>query len=329
MKIGQISRVVGNTQRADLLSALAYIIKKYPFFGAAEFSEEPYSYDVYNVQGDIGSANGSRRAIDAAAGSDTFEPSKESGTQRAYSFEFGIDKAYLNDLNVGITAEGLKRQINARQLRNFMRVAYDVLYDMVNGDGVLSNKQILGFKNLIKDVAASSGQTAAFGFTQAEIHASLHQFAMQLDVSDEGVLRVFDEELRKVLGLIEGDPVLVMNPYMAARMTTIAKKLGAYTQGTNDFGMPYEKFGNAAIVPVPLTVLPQTESDGSNSDCSSIYAVEFNEVDGVRYATNTGFEFQNFEWTEAKPSGKTRVDFIGNLKLEDIKKIHRVSRLRL
>lgn len=324
MKISQLSRAINGQDKFNRI--LAFILAQYKYFQVAEFSSEPLSYSSHPVKADVGDTNGSRRIINGILEKFVYSPSDGNGVQKTYGYEYEIDRAYLADLDVSITADGLRRQIEGEQIRLAKQVAFDVLFDMINGDG---NTQILGLKNLIKDVADSSGQTSVFGLTQAQLQSSLLQMSMQLNLSDKVALRIFEEELIKVFTESGDNSVLVVNPLMHARLASVAKELNSYTELKTDFGKPIDAIAGHMILPVPLAALPQTESDGTNSDCSSIFVVDFNETDGVRYATNSGFYFVDFENLETKPTGKSRLEFIGNTKIEDAKKIKRLSRIRL
>ncbi len=307
---------------------LTFLLQAFKILEVMEFGYEPFSFDNYPVKEDVGDTDNSARAINAAAKKFTYSPSKASDTQRAYAFEWEIDSAYLNDLDIGaITPEGLRRRIENEQLRLAKKVVGDVLHDIFNGDGVTTD--ILGLATMIKDVASSSGQASFQGLTQAQIHASLIQIGVQLSLANEATLRSYEEDVTAEIADMGGNPVMIMNNKMFARHTAIAKKLNLYGQTTTAFGSTIDMFGNTKMIPVPLKYLPQTESDGTNSDCSSIYLVDYNEVDGLRIATNSGLKFTDFENLESTPGGKSRLEFIGNHKLEDMKKVKRLSRIRL
>ncbi|HBO60544.1 TPA: hypothetical protein DD449_02590 [Candidatus Berkelbacteria bacterium] len=309
-------------------SLLAKVLSLFQLFQVMEFSQEPFSYLTYPAKPDVGDDDNSARVINADAKKFTYAPTSGSGTQRAYSFEYWIDAAYLADLKIGaITNEGLRRQLQNEQLRLFVKLASDVLYDMMNGDGAAPH--ILGLKTFIKDTADETGQTSVFGFTQAQLFSSLVQVSMTLDLNNVVQLRKFDELLTRVLAEMAGSPTLVMNSLVFARMTQIAKVLNMYGTTLSDFGKPIDMYGNYKMVPVPLKYLPNTETDGENTDLNSIFVIDYDEATGVRYATNTGFAFQDFDVVSETPSGKTRADFVGNLKCEDIKQIRRLSRIKL
>ncbi len=324
MKINQVSRAENGQDKFNRI--LAFILSSYPFFQVAEFSLETFSYDTYPQKPDVGDNRGSRRSINGDLKNFVYSPSKGGATQKAYGYEYVVDRAYTEDLNVGKTPDGLRRELEREQIRLAKQVVDDIIYDMINGDG---NDQILGLATLIKDAADSSGQAEAFGLTKAQIHTSLKQMNVTLDVTDKALLRSFEEELIKVFTKMSTNAVLVMNESVYPRMSSVAKELSAYTETKSDFSKPISQIDGRKMVPVPDVALPQTESDTIDGKSSSIYIIDFNETDGFRYATNSGFFFKDFENIEEKPSGKSRFEFIGNSKLENVKSIKRLSRIRI
>jgi|GEM_PF-1523196 len=326
MNIYQASNASMGTDKGKRI--LSFILQNFVIFQIMEFGIEPFDFTSYPVKEDVGDADNSARAINAELKKFVYAPSKGGETQRAYGFEYDIDEVYLNDLELGnITNEALRRRIENEQIRLAKKVGGDLLTDVFGGDGV--SPKILGFKNMIKDVADSSGQSSFLGLTVDQIHASLVQVGLQLSLSDEATLRAYEETLTREISDMGGNPVLIMNNYMFARHTAIAKKLNLYGQVETAFGKTIDTFGNTKMIPVPLKYLPQTESDGTHNDCSSIFLAEYNEVDGLRVATNSGFKFTDFKELETKPSGKSRLTFTGNHKIEDMKKLKRLSRIRL
>lgn len=306
---------------------LAYILKIFTAFQVIEFSQESFSFDTYPISPDVGNETSSRRNINDVLNKFVYAPNKGNGTQVPYGFEFECDKVYLNDLDIGaITPDGLRRRLEGNQLKLAKKVGGDVLYDMINGLG--ANGQILGLANIIKDVANADGQDEIYKLTKEQVQSMLVQVGIQLDLSDKVLLRTFEEMLiRETADML--NPVLIMNNFLHARMTSIAKILSSYSTTLNDFGKSIEKFGNLTMVKVPANIMPFTEADGNANKSSSIYAVDYNEVDGVRVATNSGFDFTDFATLETKPSGKTRLEFTGNTKIEDPKKLRRFSRIQM
>lgn len=325
MKINQASSSPNAPEKLNAI--LAYILGQLVPFQYLEFSQEPTSFRSYP---DLPEYTGgtAARALNEDLDNFVFSPNPSGGTQKFYGFENMIDQTYLNDLKLGnITDQGLRRQIENEQLRLALRVASEVLTDLIGGSGI--GNVLLGWKSLVADVADASLQSEVYGFTKAQIHASLVRADVQLDLSNDVTLRTFEELLTRELAGMGGSPVMHMNNYVFARMTSIAKKLGVYGTSVNDFGKPVDQFGNYKMVPVGLKYLPQTEDDGGTNVSSSIYIIDHNEADGLRYATNAGFLFTDFATLDEKPTGKSRLEFYGQLKIEDMKKFKRVSRVRL
>lgn len=309
-------------------SILAYILQEYPFLGSVEFGLEPFEFMTYPAAPDVAEALTAERTINNGLNQFVYSPSSSSNTQKAYGYELKVDQAYLNDLASGVTTpEQLKRRLENEQLRLAKKVASRVITHMFSGSG--AGAQILGFSNFVKDVADETGQTSVFGLTAAQIHSMLTQVGLTLDLAFEKDLYYFKEILQRALAEMGGTPAIVCNSHMAIRMNSIAEKLRLNGTITSPFGKVINTFGDSPILSVPLAALPFDESDGENSDCTSIHLVKYDEIDGVRYATNAGFKFTDFATIETQPQGLSRLEFYGNLKVEDAKKYRRLSRVRL
>ena len=324
MKINQVSLTSNNP--AKHAAILTYVLTKFKALQFFEFSQEPFIFPSYPVTEDINDAS-SAREINGALNSAVYAPSSGGGSQKAYGYEIEIDKAYLNDLKIGAaTSAGLIKQIEGEQLRLARKVLGDVITDIFNGTG--ANKQILGLNNFCKDVDSADQQAAYLGLTQAQVHSCLQRVDLTLDLNDRGLLLEFDQILREAVADMGGSPTLVMNARMFAVMGSVAKALGAYTQGTNDFGKPVDMYDSIPMASVANSYMPFNEADGVENKATSLHLVNFNEADGVRYATNSGLDFTDFENLETKPSGKSRLEFIGNFKIEDPTNYKRLARIR-
>jgi hypothetical protein len=326
MNIYQASDSSMNTDKGKRM--LAFILQAYPFLESVEFSIEPFDFHAYPVPADVSESETAEREINGGLNKFVYVPGTASGSQKAYGYEFEVDQAYLNDLNSGVsTPEALRRRLENEQLRLAKKVASRVVNHMFSGSG--AGTQILGLRNFVKDVAAAAGQTAYYGLTQEQIHSSLIPGNLTLDLTFEKDLYLFKEMIFRAMTEMEGTPAILCNEYMAIRMTSIAEKLKLAGTITTPFGTVLKTFGDSPIVKVPVSALPFDESDGENADCSSLFIVNYDEVDGVRVATNAGFKFTDFASIETKPTGKSRLEFYGNHKIEDTRKIKRISRIRL
>jgi hypothetical protein len=192
--------------------------------------------------------------------------------------------------------------------------------------GTDADNRMLGISNFVKD-ANAAGQTAKLGFTAAEQAAMNEQIALQLNTADNK--KLFVEMLIKALAKVPGANAIVCNTSMSARLTTIAKEFGAAGETVDSFGVPVPTFNRRPIVEVDDTEITNTETDGVNNDCTSIYVLRFAEELGVTFSTNSGFYFTDFDQSEIEPKGKSRLQFFLNLKVEKANALRRLSRIRL
>lgn len=146
---------------------------------------------------------------------------------------------------------------------------------------------------------------------------------------------VFLDKLDELIDIVKlgssGDGILLMsNPVgtkfrqAARRKTLITDGEAVFTDGvkkrvTQYRGIPIVTAGNNLL---NTPILPQTETQGTSTDCSSVYAVRFGatEVDqGVTglYNTNTPagesvFDVRNLGEQQSKPAFRTRIEgFLG------------------
>lgn len=316
--IAQVSQL-GNTRGQALLGAILIAVPKLRF---AQFKLDTARYDLYPDRDITGST--SARAINAALGLDTYKPSSASGDQKAYGFEVGIDDLYKGDLNVTGAPAGLVRQLEGRLKRLAVKVAEDVEADTIRGMG--TDNSMIGLAGFIKD-AAAAGQVGRFGFTQEEIAGLLTQVGFKLDTVENQNL--FVEMLMRDIASVPGANAIEMNSSLLARMTTIALRLGAAGETRDSFGKPVTTFNNIPMVPVSNRGIGCDESDGTNTDCTSLYIVRYEEDNGVSISTNSGFKFDDFEEEEGIPAGKSRLQFFGDLNIQNLKCLRRMSRIRL
>jgi len=196
--------------------------------------------------------------------------------------------------------------------------------DMFIGTGVAP--RMLGISNFIKD-APAAGQTPALGFTADEQAAMNTQVGLKLDTTANQ--DAFVEILFKELSKVPGANAIVCNVNLAARLTTIAKRIGAAGESLSSFGIPVNTFNNVPIVALPTDAIPQNESDGTNTDCTSLYILRNAEELGVAFNTNSGLQFQDFTDYQTSPQGVARLQINLNLVVERTDAIRRLSRIRL
>lgn len=317
MKIDQISNL--SIRSAGLL---AKIVEVAPLFQYAEFRQDPSEYA--NIPDKSTFTGTSVRAEGAAVQRDGQIPTPSYKRLAIYEREITIDNLRKLDANVTGSPTALKtfmdRQVNALA----MRLAEEVQAAMFIGSDAAN--QMLGISNFVRD-AAAAGQTANLGFTTTEQAAMNQNVSLQLNTTANQ--DTFVEQLYHALGLIAGANAIICNTNLAARLMTIAKRLGAAGETINSFGNPVTTFNNVPIVAVGTGVIPQTETDGVNTDNTSLYIARFAEELGVCFTTNSGFYFEDFPLDVAMPDAKARIGFYLNLAVEKQNSLLRLSRIRL
>ena len=318
MNIAQISKL--GSRGAALLSK---ILELAPFLQFAEFRLDASTHLI--IKDTDVSTSTSARAEGAAAIRDAQSPIATARNLALYSREISVDDVRKLDANVGISPAGLKLFADRRVMGLAAKFAAEIQNHFFVGTD--ATNEMLGLLELVKD-AASGGQTSKLGLTTAEL-ASMNVQVTVGQLSTSAVQDAFVELLMKELANIPGANAIVCNVNLAARLTMIAKRLGAAGETTNSFGTKVAAFNNVPIVAVPTSAISQTQSDGSNSDCTSLLIARFAEDLGVCHNTNSGFFFQDFDEVEAKPNGVARLSMYTNLVVEKTDALRRLSRIRL
>lgn len=317
MLLPQISNLSG--RGAQLL---AVIMQNVPLLQYLQFKPDP---STHFVGADKSTFTGSAaRAVNATIQRDAQAPVLTARSLALYGREISVDDVYKMDANVGLSPEGLK-MLADRQLKSLAaKLGVEIETEMFTGSD--ASNRMLGLGIFVKD-AAAGGQTAALGFTTAELASMNTQVSLQLNTSANQ--DAFIETLEKEIAKVPGANLIVCNPNLKARLSTVARRLGAAGETINSFGQPTQTFNGLPIVPVSLTTITQTESDGTNSDCTSLYVLRATEDLGVAYSTNSGFYFTDFDLSEVRPNGIARLQFFLNLTVERTDAMRRLSRIRL
>lgn len=317
MNIAQISNL--GSRGAGLL---AKIVEIAPFLQNVEFRLDASSHLI--VKDTDTHTSTAARAEGTAAQRDAQVPITTARNLALYSREVSIDEVRQLDANVGISPAGLKLFADRRLMGLAAKLATEMQAQMFLGTD--ASNEMLGLGVFVKD-AASGGQTTKLGFTTAELAAMNVNVSLQLnDVTNQNL---FVEFLLKQLANVPGVSALIMNTNLYARMAQIAWRTGAAGETRNTFGQPVKTFNNVPMLFVPTTAITQTESDGTNSDCTSLYLVRFSEDQGVCFNTNSGFVFTDFPEEPVKPDHVARMSMYTNLVVERKDAMKRLSRIRL
>lgn len=127
-------------------------------------------------------------------------------------------------------------------------------------------------------------------------------------------LDAVDDLISRVRG---GVDALYMNSAVLSRFKAAARRLTIYDQTRDDFGRTIATYNGIPLLDIGnkadgTPIIPQTETQGSSTAASSIYAVRFgqDETDGgVTGLTNGGIQVKDLGEIDAKPVYRTRIEF--------------------
>lgn len=317
MNIAQYSRLTGRAQ-----GLLAQMLTLAPIFQTAQFRLA--TSDSLHVKDSDNFTSSAARAENASAQKDAQKPITSILSLALYTRELEIDNLRKLDANVNQGGGALRLFADNRLAGLAVKMATEIQDDMLSGSG--SSNKMLGLLNIVKD-ANAAGQTSVMGFTTAELAAMNTDVSLQLNTTANQ--DAFVETLYKEMSKVPGCNAILCNVNLAARMTSMGKRIGAAGETINEFGTQVKTFNGVPIVPLPTTSMGQAESDGTNSDCCSLIVTRFSEQLGLGFNTNSGFSFTDFENAESTPSGRARMEMFLQTALDRTDALRRLSRIRL
>lgn len=301
---------------------LSIILQQSQMFRNAEFrldaSTHLHSADKQTKTGSAARAEGDTPQRDAQT------PNAEAKTHALYTREVTIDKLRTQDSRLNLGTEYQRLFADRRMDGNVVELAAEVQDDMLIG--TLTNNEMLGLLTFIQDGDAAA-QTARLGFTTSEIAAMNTQVGLALD--SDANKEAFVETLEREIANVPGANALIMNTFLAARLSTISRKFGLSEMTRDNFGFPIETFGGIPIIRVPVSAIPNNQSDGVNNDNTSMFVVRFAETQGICYSTNSGLLYQDFGEVEGEPGNVARADLFLSTTVEKQNAVKRLSRIRL
>lgn len=139
--------------------------------------------------------------------------------------------------------------------------------------------------------------------------------------SNEAAQQAFLDKLDEAIAAVGQVDAMYMNSAVLARLKSSARRLHFYDQTTDDFGKTVSTYNGIPMIDIGTKadrtpIIPQTETQGSSSDASSIYFVKFgmDESDGgVTGLTNGGVQVKDLGEIDAKPVLRTRIEFFCGL----------------
>lgn len=172
----------------------------------------------------------------------------------------------------------------------------------INGDVAVDANSFDGLKKRLTGgqvIAAATNGLAIVGADDAARHAFLDKL---------------DELIAAVPG---GVDALYMNSSVLSRLKSSARRLTIYDQTTDTFGKTIATYNGIPLLDIGnksdgSAIIPQTETQGTSSIASSIYAVRFgqDETDrGVTGLTNGGIMVDDLGMLQTMPVYRTRIEF--------------------
>lgn len=137
--------------------------------------------------------------------------------------------------------------------------------------------------------------------------------------ADDAARHAFFDKLEELMAAVAGGPdVIYANRALIAKIMSAGRRIGGAEIVRNDITGKREATWNGVPIVDPgktaagVDILPQTETQGSSSVASSIYAVKFGGDEGdqaVTGLTNGGVQVYDLGELDSKPAYRTRIEF--------------------
>ncbi len=210
--------------------------------------------------------------------------------------------------------------VRAADLLQFARDLGKTFQDkFFNGNRDIDPKEFSGLKKIMpigqKITPAANGILVPLGNSDA----------------NKAAQQTFLEFLDALIGSVDGGAqALSMDADTLSRLTRIAE--GQVQWLKDDFGNPLAYYNNIPILPSGYDkdgnkIIGHTETVGTSSDCTSIYAFRFGEGTDLSFATNIGVEVKDLGLVGVHYTHS--VDFDLDLTLLNDKSIARLEGLRI
>lgn len=270
MKLNQVSTNDTLTQQvvAQMISRATVLefAEFYPIIGNADYTRKASS-----------ATGGQFRAADSDYSTNTATPAFANPNLKIFGDKVQVDRAYERR---GIDIASVR----ARELMNFAKnIGKQFQYYFFNGSG--SSNQFTGLKATVPSSQKITADTNGI------------QVTLGNDNTSKTKQQTFLELIQRLIQSIDGGAqAMFMNPQLLSRLTTIAREfirwepnnfgtLVPYFDGVPLRSAGYDKDGNL--------VIPQNETVGTSTDCTSVYAVRFGEGADLSVATNIGVEVKD------------------------------------
>lgn len=140
--------------------------------------------------------------------------------------------------------------------------------------------------------------------------------------ADDAARHAFWDKMDELIAAVAGSPdILYANAAVLSRMKSSARRLTIYDQTVDSFGRKIATYAGIPIIDIGTKadgtlIIPQTETQGTSTIASSVYAVKFGrgETDqAVTGLTNGGISVRDLGEQDSKPVYRTRIEFFCGL----------------
>lgn len=139
--------------------------------------------------------------------------------------------------------------------------------------------------------------------------------------ANEAAQQAFLDKIDEAIAAVGQVDAMYMNAQVLARLKSSARRLHFYDQTTDDFGKTVSMYNGIPMIDIGTKadkspIIPQTETQGSSTNASSIYFVKFGQDEsdgGVTGLTNGGIQVKNLGEIDSKPVFRTRIEFFCGL----------------
>ena len=141
--------------------------------------------------------------------------------------------------------------------------------------------------------------------------------------TDSLTRQAFFDQLDNLIGLVPGCEVFYTNAAVLARFRSAARRETMSQTTVDTLGRTVDTYNGIPLLDVGnkadgTPIIPQTETQGTSTNASSIYAVNFTDTlgeQGVVGLTNGGMQVDPPRQLETKPSWMGRIEFYTGLAL--------------
>lgn len=139
--------------------------------------------------------------------------------------------------------------------------------------------------------------------------------------SDDDRHTFFDKMDEAIAAVRGGVDVIYGNASVLSRIRSSARRLTMYDQTIDSFGRTISLYNGIPLIDIGLkadgtAIIPQTETQGTATNASSLYFVNFGQDEsdgGVTGLTNGGVQVKDLGEIDAKPVFRTRLEFFCGL----------------